>query len=405
MSQSWLNSLANSSLNATLEASESVRNPLVYSTKEIVPAHAVSWTPITPVTGNDVTENGTTTFQLNKYGVISQILLNYTRVKVAKTDNIPANDFLKLISRIDLMCSSRVIASLTRDDLRAQFSNLTQTEFNPVLATCIRGRSGSATTPEDQKYTVPLHFCFQDHLNTCLDASFLEPLQLTVVWGNNFSVAAGAGGAMTVKDCALKVRYINMPESQVAKTISENYDAPELNILTSRFVDETPDTVPVDIQTGTSVQTATVQLKSTECVEDFYCMVYPQTIDATATLGLEEIISVEFKSSGQSICEFTAEELHHVNMYENGWAAEANYTVTSSGNYERVVKLPLGYFTNDKLSNMASLREMSNPEIVIKFTAPISTSAVVYKAVVVERCAALYSVNSSSGRINLSLSN
>jgi hypothetical protein len=42
MSQSWLNSLANSSLNATLEASESVRNPLVYSTKEIVPAHAVS---------------------------------------------------------------------------------------------------------------------------------------------------------------------------------------------------------------------------------------------------------------------------------------------------------------------------------------------------------------------------
>lgn len=405
MSQSWLNSLANSSLNATLEASDSVRNPLIYSTKEIVPAHAVSWTPITPVTGNDVTENGTTTFQLNKYGVISQILLNYTRVRTNDNIEIPANDFLKLISRIDLMCSSRVIASLTRDDLRAQFSNLTQTEFNPVLVTCIKARaalSNAGTTDLNKPYTVPLHFCFQDHLNTCLDASFLEPLQLTVVWGNNFNIGTSAS---TVKDCALKVRYINMPESQVAKTISENYDAPELNILTSRFVDETPDTVSVDAQTGTSVQTATVQLKSTECVEDFYCMVYPLTIDANATLGLEEILSVEFKSSGQSICEFTAEELHHVNMYENGWAAEADYTVASSGNYERVVKLPLGYFTNDKLSNMASLREMSNPEIVIKFTAPISTSDVVYKAVVVERCAALYAVNSSSGRINLSLSN
>jgi hypothetical protein len=210
---------------------------------------------------------------------------------------------------------------------------------------------------------------------------------------------------MTVKDCNLKVRYINMPESQVAKTISENYDAPELNILTSRFVDETPATLSVATQAQASTQTVTVQLKSTECVEDFYCMVYPQTIDAAATLGLEEIVSVEFKSSGQSICEFSAEELRHVNMYENGWAAEADYTVASSGNYERVVKIPLGYFTDDKLSNMASLREMSNPEIVINFTAPANAAAVIYKAVVCERCAALYAINSSSGRINLSLSN
>lgn len=400
MSQSWLNSLANSSLNATLEASESVRQPLIYSTKEIVPAHAVTWSPIKPVTGATVTANGSTTFHLNKYGVISQILLNYTR-KRAGTEDIPANDFLKLISRVDLMCSSRVIASLTRDDLRAQFSNLSQSEFNPVLATAIKGRT-NADFPGNQPYTVPLHFCFQDHLNTCLDANFLEPLQLTIVWGNNFNIGANA---TTVENCELKVRYINMPESQVAKIISENYDAPELNILTCRYIDETPQTKTVNNNNTASVENVSVQLKSTECVEDFYCMVYKDVIDNAANLDLEEIVSVEFLTSGQTVCKFTTEELRHTNMYENGWAAEADYTVASSGNYNRVIKIPLGYFTDDKLSNMASLREMSNPEIVINFKAPAANGDVVYRATVVERCAALYSINSSSGRINLSLSN
>lgn len=401
MSQSWLNSLANSSLNATLEASESVRQPLIYSTKEITPAHAVTWSPIKPITGATVTANGSTTFHLNKYGVISQILLNYTRVK-AGTENIPANDFLKLISRVDLMCSSRVIASLTRDDLRAQFSNLSQSEFNPILDTAVRARP-NADFAGDQPYSVPLHFCFQDHLNTCLDANFLEPLQLTIVWGNNFNIGANA---TTVENCELKVRYINMPESQVAKIISENYDAPELNILTCRYVDETPQTLSVNNNNAASVEKVTVQLKSTECVEDFYCMVYKDVIDNAATLDLANIVSVEFLTSGQSICKFTAQELRHVNMYENGWAVEAvDYSTSSSGNYNRVIKIPTGYFTDDKLSNMASLREMSNPEIVIEFDAPAAAAAVVYRATVIEKCAALYAINSSSGRINLSLSN
>ena len=225
---------------------------------------------------------------------------------------------------------------------------------------------------------------------------------MTVVWGNNFNIGSSAS---TVKECSLKVRYINMPESQVAKTISENYDAPELNILSSRFVDESPQTKSVNNSNTASVETVTVQLKSTECVEEFYCMVYKDVIDNAADLALASIISVEFKSSGQSICEFSAEELQHVNMYENGWAAAANYTTSDSGSYDNVVKVPLGYFTDDKLSNMASLREMSNPEIVIKFNAPANAAAVIYRASVVEKCAALYAINSSSGRISLSLSN
>jgi len=397
MSQSWLNSLANSSLNATLEASESVRNPLVYSTKEIVPAHAVSWNDIEPVTGGNVVTNGTTTFQLNKYGVISQILLNYDRKPGAEAA-LPVNDFLKVIERVDLMCSSRTIATLTRDDLRAQFSNLTQSQFNPVNDSCVKERSsGTAAQP----YCVPLHFGFQDHLNTCLDASFLEPLQLAITWGPNFKVpnaAKDAGIAATIDNCKLKVRYINMPENQVAKIISENYDAPELNILTSRYVDESAETVP---GTGTSTSVK-FSLKSTECVENFYVMVYKNEIGDLSTLDLAQINSVEFLSSGQRICKFAPAELNHINMEENGWAVRSNDATAGSGSYDNVVRIPLGYFVDDKLSNMASLREMSNAEIVVSFT---SVDATLYRVSVVEECAALYAINSSSGRINLSLSN
>ncbi len=399
MSQSWLNSLANSSLNATLEASESVRNPLIYSTKEIVPAHAVSWNDIEPVTGGNVTTNGTTTFQLNKYGVISQILLNYDRTPAA-AGKIPVNDFLKVIDRIDLMCSSRTIATLTRDDLRAQFSNLTQSQFNPVNDSCVKERTGVANTA--QSFCVPVHFGFQDHLNTCLDASFLEPLQLSITWGGNFKVNDGAtppvAVAATITNCKLKVRYINMPENQVAKIISENYDAPELNILTSRYVDESAETVTASSAT-TEVK---FSLKSTECVENFYVMVYQNVIGDTSTLALSKINSVEFLSSGQRICKFTPTDLNHINMEENGWAVRANTAVADSGTYNDVVRIPLGYFVDHKLSNMASLREMSNAEIVVNF---VSTSGTQYRVSVVEECAALYSINSSSGRINLSLSN
>lgn len=397
MSQSWLNSLANSSLNATLEASESVRNPLVYSTKEITPAHAVSWTDIDPVTGGNVTTNGTTTFQLNKYGVISQILLNYDRTPTAQAA-LPVNDFLKVIERIDLMCSSRTIATLTRDDLRAQFSNLTQSQFNPVNESCIKARTSGT---DAQPYCVPVHFGFQDHLNTCLDASFLEPLQLSITWGGNFKVpnaAKDAGIAATIDNCKLKVRYINMPENQVAKIISENYDAPELNILTSRYVDESAETV---VASGTSTDVK-FSLKSTECVENFYVMVYESAIEDLSTLALSEVNSVEFLSSGQRICKFTPTELNHINMEENGWSVQANYATSDSGAYNKVVRIPLGYFVDDKLSNMASLREMSNAEIVVNFA---STNGTHYRVSVVEECAALYAVNSSSGRINLSLSN
>ncbi len=399
MSQSWLNSLANSSLPATLEASESVRNPLIYSTKEIVPAHAVSWNDIDPVTGGNVVTNGTTTFQLNKYGVISQILLKYKRSPAASA-YFAVNDFLKVIDRIDLMCSSRTISSLTRDDLRAQFSNLTQTQFNPVNDTCIKARAAGAGA---QEFCVPIHFGFQDHLNTCLDASFLEPLQLSITWGGNFNVrsvegAAAVAVAAPISDCKLKVRYINMPENQVAKIISENYDAPELNILTTRYVDESAETVTAN-STSTEVK---FSLKSSECVENFFVMVYENVIGDLSTLGLSPITSVEFLSSGQRICKFTPQELSHINMEENGWAAQANYAVGDSGGYENVVRIPLGYFVDDKLSNMASLREMSNAEIVVNFT---STNGTQYRVSVVEQCSALYAINSSSGRINLSLSN
>jgi hypothetical protein len=69
------------------------------------------------------------------------------------------------------MCSSRTIATLTRDDLRAQFSNLTQSQFNPVLDSCVKARAAVAVNTA-ASFCVPVHFGFQDHLNTCLDASF-----------------------------------------------------------------------------------------------------------------------------------------------------------------------------------------------------------------------------------------
>jgi hypothetical protein len=50
-----------------------------------------------------------------------------------------------------------------------------------------------------------------------------------------------------------------------------------------------------------------------------------------------------------------------------------NTAIGDSGSYDNVVRIPLGYFADHKLSNMASLREMSNAEIVVNFASTNGT--------------------------------
>ena len=62
------NSNANSAIVQTIEASESLRNPNVYSTKEIFPPHSMTYSKCESSNGS-VTSGGSLNFNLNKYGI------------------------------------------------------------------------------------------------------------------------------------------------------------------------------------------------------------------------------------------------------------------------------------------------------------------------------------------------
>ena len=139
MSNVQNNSNANSSLVNTMLGSDSLMNPNVYSTSIIAPPHALTYSPMDPSNGSVVADGSTTSFQINKYGIIAQILFSYEKV-VTRSDagavDVNVNDIFAVIDKVELLSSSRVISTLTRYDLMSQFSALPQDHFTPIDEGC-----------------------------------------------------------------------------------------------------------------------------------------------------------------------------------------------------------------------------------------------------------------------------
>ena len=86
MTSIMLSSNSNSAMIQTIEASDSRRNPNVYSTETIYPAHAMTWVKCEKSSG--IIGTGTQlNFQLQKCGIISQMLLCYTKQFTAVSSN------------------------------------------------------------------------------------------------------------------------------------------------------------------------------------------------------------------------------------------------------------------------------------------------------------------------------
>ena len=104
------NSNSNSALVSTLLASDSLMNPSVYSTKEINPPHSVTYSPHQPSNGNTPTQSNTTNFQVNKYGIVAQMLLSYKKTATVATEDaltvtFPVNDMFQILEKVELLSS------------------------------------------------------------------------------------------------------------------------------------------------------------------------------------------------------------------------------------------------------------------------------------------------------------
>ena len=394
------NSNSNSALISVLDNSDSLLNPNVYSIMPIYPPHAMTYSPNQSTTGGDTATNNTVlNFQLNKYGIVSQVLFrgtyHDTTAPTAAAFPLAATGILSCIERIDLLSSSRVVSSLTKYDLLAQFSDLSQAEYNAVQQACIgaRGLVGTVGTNAAQyAFAMPIVFGFMENIDTQLNCSFLETQTIRVTFGT-FATAKA------MKDIKMDVRYKNYDESQSSKILAENFDQPTLNMLSSRYYDET---VKQHTAATGDASSVTVDLKNTDCVNDFFVIVLDKTGDDATAGGRVEpipISSVVLSGSGQTLVELDQYQLHYARLNKNGFSER----VSAGEGLQNIAKIQMGCASDSQmLTNTLSLREINNPQISVTFP---SIAARVYEVRVVEKCSALYSISSATGRLALSLSN
>lgn len=405
------NSNANSALVNTLNASESQMNPNVYSTKKIYPPAATSYVR-TDIASGAVAASNTITFNLMKYGIAQQILFCYTKNTNA-AGTLYQNDMFNIIDRVELLSSSKVIATLTNHDLMAQFSDLESAQYAPVADSALDARS--ALTSGKHLFVVPLVFGFMKDINTNLNLQFNEPMSIRVKFGATLTeVNAGTIGATPITDVFLKMRYKAYNEKDFAQVVSENYNKPELNVLSSSFYDESSKTESYAVNANAQVKTLKVELKNTDCVNDIY--VYVRRISGDTyniSTGTPVVLdNVTFTASGQEIYNLDAKEHTYARLCENGFSiATASSATTGLANpwLQNVVKIQTGlweYSGGGALSNTLSLRELNNPVITATFTIPaVANSPSVYEMVVVEDCSKIFSTTSAQGRVNIALSN
>ena len=406
------NSNANSALVNTIQASESMTMAsVVYSTEPIAPLHAMQYLPVDKASGS-VSTNGQMHFQIPKYGTMSQCLLSYKLKNTGTNDWTSGEsfDFCQRIKSIDLLSSSRTISTLTRADLVAQFSDLKQSQYNPVKASCLGERTIAAAGTA--RFTIPLVFGLFKEQNTQINTSFNEPCQIRVNWDIpdkavfNTATPPAAVAATMGTNPQLKIRYKTYPEAAVSQMLAENYgDRPELNMLSTRWYDESTKTHPQAGAAG-STQSTTVELRNTEVVSDFFVYIRPSVAANAAVNNFLpcEITKLTLRASGQDIVELTGEELAFMRLDPEGYACSLEYA-TDEG-LTKVGKVQTGVYDEHGVSNGFSLREMNSVSMAVEFTAPANTAAGdTYEIVVAERCLAIYAVSSSTGRLTLSLAN
>ena len=400
------NSNANSALINTINASESKMNPNVYSTKTVYPAAAVVYEKTEKSSGT-IGVGNTITFDLMKYGIAQQMLFCWTKLE---THGTLAYDFLHVIDRIELLSSSKVIDTLTNLDLISQFSNLETSQYNAVEASGIGARTKDAASTAELIYCIPLVFGFFKDINTNLNLQFNEGMSVRVKFGPHSNLSQDAGTANPVVQAYLKMRYKVYNEADYSEILTQNYNEPELSILTTGFYDENVSVATLASGVNNNGTNGTqIELKNTDCVNDFYVCVRQQQAanpDQVPRAPVP-ITRVRFTASGQELFDLSGEELIHSKLCENGFSVLGN-----DDNTKNIVKLQMGlweYSGGGTQSNTLSLRELNNPIITVYFDvgAPASGGPVErkYDVSVQEDSVKICSTVSSSGRVQVSLTN
>jgi len=433
MSNVLINSNQNSALVATiLESSNAIKNPFVYAEDNIIPPHSIQYISVPPVNPSQLVMNGTLDYDLPKNGLIRRIYVDASFTKTTGVDGFPQSGFLFNFESIELLSSGRRICLLTTEGMAAIASS------TPDYVRRAYERSwhmGNSTTTVDadvsnSKVCFPIDMFFSEGDRYALNTAFTEPLRIRIKLGNgNNANDGGVSKPHSITQCNLQIEFRELPNNYTDALIEENYGDGMLTQLIKNFTYETPKSY-TGTSTATERQKFTVDLKENGAVKSLYVMCYmphdadPASVKVRQSDQFVPIDNIKLTASGQTIMDVPAELLYRWGKSKDGYercystsTALASAAGTLGSTLENIIKIDFG-IGGDNCSNVISFRELSNPqlEITLKPTTNASPDlgqghALTTHAGEVCRCQVVYEVQqlmttqSSTGRINLSLSN
>jgi len=434
MSNPQIASNSSSSLLSTISSSAAVMtNPYVYSqTSNVDEFTSTQWVKATPTSGS-YTSNSTLNFDIAKMGLVGRAVLEIpwdTKTGATVTDILSPNFPLWAINEIVLSSQGRTISRLDRSCLMARIGERPEYTRTGMLdnALCDNASQPIATNiTGGQSSFLSLDFAFNDD-QYALDTLFLQSCRISVVIGNlgvlvKSSTTNAFTDALVYSEPNIYFQYKNQNQMSSDALTSANYSSGLLSSIIPTMVSESVKLSDA-YAAGTGNNVVTVELKETSAVENIYVfqMVHPEEsvdTDGTAeewTTGscqpLEITGSIQFSSNGQNWFDLPARLVGaFAHESQDGRNAYSTFPVQTSGNvssslgYVYCLNMSQGGLVDNKVSGLLSMRELSNP--TIRFNTA-STAATAGKKVSTHVCYStrqLSTVVSSSGQINISLSN
>ena len=380
-----ISSNSNSSLLNSLTSSPAMVNPLEYALGQITPFHSKLTVKHTPVSGN-LTANTSNRFALNKFGVISKMILSFkvNRPAVAgETANTVKNSYYGILEAIDSMTqmsSSRVIHTLTKESIKAIISDLPTDTRNAV----IRGlqgvdtgdTSGNAIWAAGETCYIPCFFPTLSNPKLYIDSEFVEPMSVQInfsnkSWSGYAKVVAGTTtkhfSRPAITDMTLYVDYLNFSASERDALLSKNYVDDTLSMLTYDYdSSESPGEGDVALGADATSKCKTF-IKNTGSISDIYVYaevesnpVEPAEIQQTnSPLILEDI---KLFASGQELVNVEAKliQLFGKTATNGDFFDSKGFDTTDPSRNIYKIQLGLNSSNGDQLGNAMSLRELNN---------------------------------------------
>ena len=422
MSNPQLASNASSALLATInESPGTANNSYVYSeTDAITPQTSMQWDNLVKSSGS-AASGQSLHWDINKNGYLTKIVLGlrfrFNQGTPAISNYMAPNWAVNAISEITISSGGRVIDRWTRESLFAHVSE--QPDY--VQKAYVAGLGMQAlhkplTVVDNVTQDVFLNLPgFWEQNKTALNTSFLQPLSVTVRFSNWANISSGDITLETDSDYTrLYCQYRNMQDPVDSATIQSNYGDGLLSQLITTHSQENGKTFTAEATDA--VTEYTVDLKETSCVESMYVMMIMNPVAGdNVEAGIpQKINNIEFKSNGNSYVNLPAELLQLYGTQsvhgDKGFGA-CNYDTENSeanGNMKYVYKIDFGQGSTDRneLTNLLSFRELSNPQVTVKFQAATTQvqSSKIHLFVTYKR-KELSNTVSSNGKFQIALSN